>query len=93
MGIDLQLTAFPDDDMDERWSAHLHDSQRMIATIMPLPHKGFEACGERGCNGSILHYYFRDHQDPSQLVGLAICDGPTCTVALVILTNDAEAPQ
>jgi len=66
MGVDLQLTAFPDGDDDARWSAHLHNSQRMIASILPLPNKGFEACDAGGCEGTIIHYYFRDHQDPSQ---------------------------
>ena len=95
MGIDLQLTAYPDDETDAAWSRHLHETQRLLAARIPLPEKGFEPCPEctkKGRVGLILHYFARDHADPSQLIGVTLCTQPECTVALVVLTNDGDAP-
>ena len=96
MGIDMQLTAHVDDDHDVQWGEHLHTSQRMLASAIPLPEKGFEACPEcsrSGRVGLILHYFARDHNDPSQLIGVTLCTQPECTVALVVLTHDDDAPE
>ena len=95
MGIDLQLTAFPDDDGDAAWGQHLHQTQRLLAQRVNLPQKGFEPCPEcsrRGRLGLILHYFARDHVDPSQLMGVTLCTQAECTVALVVLTHDGDAP-
>jgi len=95
MGIDLQLTAFPDDESDAAWWKHLHQTQRFLAQRIPLPEKGFEVCPEcakRDRAGLILHYFARDHVDPSQLIGVTLCTQPECTVALVVLTHDGDAP-
>jgi len=96
MGIDLQLTAHVDDENDIEWGKHLHASQRMLARTIPHPQKAFEACPEcsrSGRVGLILHYFARDHNDPSQLIGVTLCTQPQCTVALVVLTHDDDAPE
>ena len=95
MGIDLQLTAYPDDDSDAQWGHHLHQTQRLLAQRIALPEKGMEICPEcakKDRAGLILHYFARDHVDPSQLIGVTLCTQPECTVALVVLTHDGDAP-
>jgi len=95
MGINLQLTAYPDDESDAAWGQYLHQAQIGLALNVALPDKGFEpcpVCARQGRVGLILHYFARDHVDPSQLLGVSLCTQPECTVALVVLTHDGDAP-